>query len=55
MIMDHKHIEESVNAWAKGERSPLFNKAAATASETPRRVDMTAANDTKPGILGFNR
>ncbi len=55
MILGRDHIEASVDAWEKGQRSPSFNDAAEAAGEAPKRVSMAAANDTAPGILGYNR
>lgn len=53
IIMDPANIEASVDAWANGKRSVAFNDVAQ--SETPRRINMAPANDSKPGILGLNR
>lgn len=51
MFMDPKEMLNSVDCWANGAKSELFNMAA---TSTPT-VNMAPANDTQPGILGFNR
>ncbi len=53
MIMNPADIQASVEAWSSGARSEVFNQAAT--QDKPRRIDMSPANDSKPGILGFNR
>lgn len=53
IIMDPANIEASLDAWANGQRSEVFNEAAQT--DKPRRIDMSPANDSKPGILGLTR
>lgn len=47
MILDPKFLEQSVDAWAKGQRSEQFNGHAQPAS-APRTVSMVAANDKVP-------
>lgn len=54
MIIDPAELEISRDAWfEKGQKAGDFNNVA-TQTE-PRRVSMVSANDTRPGILGYNR
>ncbi len=57
MILNPDDIEKSITAWASGERSPVFNGIAMGQQQNQQqsRVDMSPANDRKPGILGYNR
>lgn len=38
MIMGQEHIAASLDAWANGQRSGMFNAEAKGATEAPRRV-----------------